>query len=47
MDPADFYTGIVAESYAPLKSFSPDPELYAGFVGEAGNACPGTGLRRR
>lgn len=36
MDPADFYTGIVAESYAPLKSFSPDPERYAAFVREVG-----------
>ncbi|MFH8407461.1 class I SAM-dependent methyltransferase [Streptomyces sp. NPDC018019] len=35
-DPADFYTGIVADSYAPLKSFSPDPEIYAAFVREAG-----------
>ncbi|KAA6213025.1 class I SAM-dependent methyltransferase [Streptomyces albofaciens JCM 4342] len=35
-DPADFYTGIVAESYAPLKSFSPDPEIYAAFLHEAG-----------
>jgi SAM-dependent methyltransferase len=36
MDPADFYTGIVAESYATLKSFSSDPELYAAFVREVG-----------
>ncbi|MFD4256170.1 class I SAM-dependent methyltransferase [Streptomyces sp. NPDC058534] len=36
MDAADFYTGIVAESYAPLKSFSPEPEPYAAFVREAG-----------
>ncbi|WP_030667147.1 class I SAM-dependent methyltransferase [Streptomyces rimosus] len=35
-EPADFYTGIVAESYAPLKSFSPDPAVYAAFVREAG-----------
>ncbi|KEF09289.1 MULTISPECIES: class I SAM-dependent methyltransferase [Streptomyces] len=35
-DPADFYTGIVAESYAPLKTFSYDPEIYAAFVREAG-----------
>lgn len=36
MDAADFYTGIVAESYAPLKSFSPEPDPYAAFVREAG-----------
>ncbi|MYS86515.1 methyltransferase domain-containing protein [Streptomyces sp. SID5474] len=36
MDPADFYTGIVAESYAPLRSFSPDPETYAAFLRETG-----------
>ncbi|MFH8347785.1 SDR family oxidoreductase [Streptomyces sp. NPDC018045] len=36
MDPADFYTGLVAEAYAPLRSFSPDPEVYAAFVREVG-----------
>ncbi|MET9290783.1 class I SAM-dependent methyltransferase [Streptomyces sp. NPDC003077] len=36
MDPADFYTGIVAEAYAPLKSFSPDPGRYAAFIRETG-----------
>ncbi|MFF7250688.1 class I SAM-dependent methyltransferase [Embleya sp. NPDC008237] len=36
MEPADFYTGIVAESYGPLKSFSPDPESYVNFVREVG-----------
>ncbi|MFI0259215.1 class I SAM-dependent methyltransferase [Streptomyces sp. NPDC017056] len=36
MDAADFYTGIVAESFAPLKSFSFDPGPYAEFVREAG-----------
>jgi SAM-dependent methyltransferase len=36
MDPADFYTGVVAEAYAPLKSFSQDPEPYAAFIQEAG-----------
>lgn len=36
MDPADFYTGIVAELYGPLKSFSPDPEPYAAFVRQTG-----------
>lgn len=35
-DPADFYTGIVAELYAPLKSSSTDPEPYAAFVADAG-----------
>lgn len=32
VDPADFYTGIVAELYGPLKNYSQDPELYAAFV---------------
>ncbi|MEU5888803.1 class I SAM-dependent methyltransferase [Streptomyces sp. NPDC047461] len=36
MDPADFYTGIVAELYGPLKSFSQDPEPYAAFVERVG-----------
>ncbi|MGW2161297.1 class I SAM-dependent methyltransferase [Nonomuraea sp. NPDC001699] len=36
MDPADFYTGIVAELYGPLKSFTQDPEPYAAFVERAG-----------
>jgi SAM-dependent methyltransferase len=36
MDPADFYTGVIAEAYAPLKSFSQDPEPYAAFVRETG-----------
>ncbi|MGW1671323.1 class I SAM-dependent methyltransferase [Streptomyces sp. NPDC002324] len=36
MDPADFYTGIVAELYGPLKAFSQDPEPYADFVRQAG-----------
>jgi SAM-dependent methyltransferase len=36
VDPADFYTGIVAEVYGPLKSFSQDPEPYAAFVQGAG-----------
>ncbi|MEV4398702.1 class I SAM-dependent methyltransferase [Nonomuraea sp. NPDC049607] len=36
MDPADFYTGIVAELYGPLKSFAQDPEPYAAFVERAG-----------
>lgn len=37
MDPANFYTGIVAEAYAPLKSFSQDPEHYVAFVRDAGS----------
>lgn len=29
---ADFYTGIVARLYGPLRSVAPDPEPYAAFV---------------
>ncbi|MFJ9736609.1 class I SAM-dependent methyltransferase [Streptomyces sp. NPDC101166] len=36
MDPADFYTGIVAEIYGPLKSFPQDHEPYAAFIRQAG-----------
>jgi SAM-dependent methyltransferase len=36
MQPAEFYTGIVAELYAPLKSASHDPDEYARFVEEHG-----------
>ncbi|MFJ9105673.1 class I SAM-dependent methyltransferase [Streptomyces sp. NPDC102405] len=36
MDPADFYTGIVAEIYGPLRSFSQDPGPYAAFIQQAG-----------
>ncbi|MEV7209433.1 MULTISPECIES: class I SAM-dependent methyltransferase [unclassified Streptomyces] len=36
MDPADFYTGIVAELYGPLKSVSQDPEPYAAVIQQAG-----------
>ncbi|MDL4815231.1 class I SAM-dependent methyltransferase [Actinomadura opuntiae] len=36
MDPADFYTGIVAELYRPLRAFSPEPGPYAAFIKEAG-----------
>ncbi|MEU3554249.1 class I SAM-dependent methyltransferase [Streptomyces fragilis] len=36
MDPADFYTGIVADLYGPLKSASHDPLTYAAFIEEAG-----------
>jgi hypothetical protein len=31
-DPADFYTGLVAELYAPLRGDTPDPVLYERFV---------------
>jgi SAM-dependent methyltransferase len=34
--PADFYTGVVAELYAPLRSAVPDPEPYARFVTSVG-----------
>ncbi|GLF95446.1 class I SAM-dependent methyltransferase [Streptomyces yaizuensis] len=37
MDPADFYTGIVAEIYGPLKAVAQDPEPSASFVREAGS----------
>lgn len=37
MDAADFYTGIVAEIYGPLKAATQDPERYAAFVREAGS----------
>ncbi|CAG6393734.1 class I SAM-dependent methyltransferase [Streptomyces cocklensis] len=55
MDPADFYTGIVAELYAPLKAVAQEPEPYAAFVREAGSPAlelgcgdgdPLLGLRR-
>ena len=36
VEPSQFYTGLVADLYAPLKSASPDPDLYARFVAEAG-----------
>lgn len=32
MQPADFYTGLVADLYRPLKSASPDPASYAALV---------------
>ena len=35
-DPALFYTGLVAEAYAPLRSFAPDPEPYARFIALSG-----------
>ncbi|CAN5458080.1 hypothetical protein BH10ACT1_BH10ACT1_21450 [soil metagenome] len=36
MDPSLFYTGLIAELYAPLKSVSQDPEPYARFIELAG-----------
>lgn len=36
VDPADFYTGIVADLYGPLKAFSQDPEPYAAFIQQTG-----------
>ncbi len=36
MDPADFYTGLVAELYAPLRSGTPDADRYVRFVREHG-----------
>jgi SAM-dependent methyltransferase len=36
VDPADFYTGLVAELYAPLRSADPDPEPYARFIALSG-----------
>ncbi len=36
VDPTSFYTGIVAELYAPLKSASQDPESYARFIEVSG-----------
>ena len=36
MQPADFYTGLVADLYSPLKGASYDPEPYAAFVRERG-----------
>jgi hypothetical protein len=36
MDPADFYTGIVAELYEPLKAHAQDPHRYARFVRRSG-----------
>ena len=32
MEPADFYTGLVADLYAVLRSVDPDPEPYARFI---------------
>jgi SAM-dependent methyltransferase len=36
VEPPDFYTGIVAEIYGPLKAFAQDPEPYASFIKEVG-----------
>ncbi|MFX4270708.1 hypothetical protein ACQBAR_08840 [Propionibacteriaceae bacterium Y1685] len=36
MDPADFYTGLVAEAYAPLKAFAQPSEPYEKFITDHG-----------
>jgi Methyltransferase domain len=36
LPPELFYTGIVAQAYAPLRSETPDPRIYAGFVRRSG-----------
>jgi len=36
VDPSQFYTGLVAQLYGPLRSAVPDPELYARFVERSG-----------
>ncbi|MET3803341.1 SAM-dependent methyltransferase [Nakamurella sp. UYEF19] len=36
MEPADFYTGIVAELYGPLKSFTQQASPYVRFIRESG-----------
>jgi Methyltransferase domain len=36
IDPSLFYTGLVAELYAPLRSATPDPEPYARFIARWG-----------
>ena len=35
-DPSQFYTGIVAEIYAPLRSSVPDVEPYTRFIAQSG-----------
>lgn len=35
-DPALFYTGLVAQAYAALRSFTPEPEPYARFIALSG-----------
>lgn len=56
MEPAEFYTGLVAELYGPLKSEAPDPAPYAALIrryGEpalelgCGDGEPLLDLRRR
>ena len=32
MDPASFYTGLVADLYGPLRSVVQDPEPYVRFI---------------
>ncbi|GAB2486487.1 class I SAM-dependent methyltransferase [Nocardiopsis aegyptia] len=36
MHPADFYTGIVADLYGPLRRFAPDPDPCEEFVRQVG-----------
>jgi SAM-dependent methyltransferase len=36
VEPADFYTGLVAELYAPLRSYAPAPDVYATFIAGSG-----------
>lgn len=36
MDESEFYTGLVAKLYSPLRSHDPDPEAYAGFIAACG-----------
>jgi SAM-dependent methyltransferase len=35
-EPSQFYTGIVADLYGPLRSVVPDPEPYAHFISRSG-----------
>jgi SAM-dependent methyltransferase len=34
--PSQFYTGLVAQLYAPLRSVAPEPEPYAQFIARSG-----------
>lgn len=36
VEPSQFYTGIVAECYGPLRGSVPDPDAYAAFVASSG-----------
>ena len=36
MDESEFYTGLVAKLYGPLRSADPDPEPYAAFIAACG-----------